>query len=213
MNGIDSLIRNLSVLVSFIFFGGLIYIISYYTEFGFRYSELNIQYYHILYRGIALVFNNIAGFILLIILLISLIIPAENYRLNIKMKPELSSISRGVVILSFPLIYIIAAGQGFKGAQRDSSPTTTSLRELVYVKSGDQSLLPAYSTLLSSLGQFQTRVFVVQKSKNHIAVIAVSELSKAGAVKPTVHTLLLRSGDNYADKESNNHRSFWRALF
>jgi len=122
--------RNLTVLLGYIFFTGIVHLNSYFLEFGFRISNLNLEYYHILFRGLSVNFTNFYAFFIFLFISISIVLNFDGYRIKVKQaKIKISHIQEFSIIICFILIYVIASLDGFYVAQRDSTLSTTTLRE------------------------------------------------------------------------------------
>ena len=210
--GLNTL-KSLAIVVSLMFFGGTIQVMSYYQEFGFRFSDLDLQYHHILFRGISLTFSNVLAFPVVFFCFLMILLDYSGYSMRLSgVKVSLGKAQGVAIALCFPAIFVIGSLDGFHTAQRDSAPATTTLRELVSLtKSGeDKAEILAYLQR-PSFGK-PSRVFIVHRSSRSLSVISPPAEARPGAIRPVVFHIPLSSGVTYVDKASNNFSSSWMSL-
>lgn len=192
-------ISKLTIIFGFIFFAGFIHISAYFNEFGFRYSDLSLDYHQVFYRGIVVVTFNKLALIIFILMLLLCFIDHSTYKILFFGKyRDARNYANPIVLLLFISIWPIALNDGFEAAQRDSAPSTTKLLELTSLadKNGAENLL--FKELKKSPGI--DNVFVVRNSRGRLTVIAPPSDAIAGSIKPAIIHLLLKSGDSYVEK-------------
>lgn len=213
-------IKSLSIVVTLMFFGGTMQVMSYYQEFGFRFSDLSLQYHHILFRGISLAFTNVLAFVVIFFCFLMIILDYSGYSMRLgRRKIGLGKAQGLAMAMCFPLIFVIGSLDGFHTAQRDVAPCETTLRELIHLTKGGDDKLPIFDHLNRPVFGKAVRVFIVHRTSRQLSVIAPYADTQRGAAKPKVFHIPIGSGVTYVDKEREkckNHddsRSFWLSLF
>ena len=210
--GLNTL-KSLAIVVSLMFFGGTIQVMSYYQEFGFRFSDLDLQYHHILFRGISLTFTNLLAFVVVFFCFLMIMLDYSGYSLRVRgMKVSLGKAQGLAIALCFPAIFVIGSLDGFRTAQRDSAPATTTLRELVQLTKSGEDVQDIMAYLAQPSFGKPSRVFIVHRASSRLSVISPPADAAPGAVKPSVFHIPISSGVTYVDKASNNFGSSWLSL-
>ncbi|MFD2741626.1 hypothetical protein ACFSUD_18860 [Sulfitobacter aestuarii] len=207
-------IKSLSIVVTFMFFGGTMQVTSYYQEFGFRFSDLDMQYHHILFRGISLTFTNFFAFVVVFLCFLMIIIDCSDYVFQIRdMRLNLGKVQGLAMAICFALIFVIGSLDGFRTAQRDSSPISTTLRELVKLTNNgnDTQEILQYLQQPDFSGKVG-RIFIVHRANERLSVISPPAIAEPGATKLPVFHIPLSSGVTYVDKASNNRSNSWLSL-
>lgn len=191
-------ISRITIVLTAIYFCGFVHIVSYYNEFGYRFSDLNLEYYHIFYRGMDVIFGNLIASALFISLSLFCLIDCSAYRIWLlggyrKAGPILDA---GIVLI-FLVIWPVASMDGFRAAQRDGVGKSTLLRKVVSIKDKSNNNLPVFQGLLNQ--ENVDAVYLVRKSGSQIDVIAPPVDGVQGAFKPSVTHILLQSGDSYVE--------------
>jgi hypothetical protein len=195
------------------FFGGTIQVMSYYQEFGFRFSDLDLQYHHILFRGISLTFTNVLAFLVVFFCFLMIMLDYSGYSLRLRgLKFSLAKAQGLAIALCFPAIFVIGSLDGFHTAQRDSAPATTTLRELVGLTKKGEDTIEILAYLQAPSFDKPSRVFIVHRTSSRLSVISPPADAQPGAIKPPVFHIPISSGVTYVDKASNNLGSSWLSL-
>ncbi|MFK7868919.1 MAG: hypothetical protein AB8B58_06740 [Roseobacter sp.] len=207
-------IKSLSIVVTLMFFGGTMQVTSYYQEFGFRFSDLNMQYHHILFRGISLTFTNPFAFIVVFLCFLMILLDYSGYMFRFRrLKLSIGKVQGLIMAVCFAMIFVIGSSDGFWTAQRDSAPKYTTLRELEKLTSDGRDTQDILTYLQSpGLGGKPGRVFIVHRSETRLSVIRPPAIAEPGAIKAKVFHIPLSSGVTYVDKASNNRSNFWLSL-
>lgn len=206
-------IKSLAVVVSLMFFGGTIQVMSYYQEFGFRFSDLGLQYHHILFRGISLAFSNLWAFCVVFFCFLMIMLDYSGYSFRLgKWKISLGKAQGLAIAVCFPLIFVIGSLDGFRTAQRDSAPSVTTLRELVRLTKTGEDTEPILEFLQRPSFGKAGRIFIVHRSSGRLSVISPPADTLPGAIKPVVFHIPIGSGVTYVDQASNNFSNSWLSL-
>lgn len=206
-------IRDLALFLGLIIWSGVIFLTSYYNEFGLRYSDIGFEYYHVLFRGVSTIFLSFWGLAVASIALICILLPLMQYSLNFGLLINVATLQRAIILLSFVAMFIVADSSGFSEAQKDSVASTTSLREITSIRLPEGQFLPVFAKLTAPVAGADRRVFIVTRTGNRLMVIAPPIFAQAGTFHPRVTTIFLKPGEYYEDQKSHNRRNFWRSLF
>lgn len=193
------ILAKISIIFGFFYFCGFLHIVSYYAEFGFRFSDLNLQYYHIFYRGISMMTETPVFMVLLVLLMGALMAGEQRFSLNLNgWRLHISRLSEIAVVVAFLSALPLASNDGFAAALTDSLAKQSRLRELTSFSSADTRKEAAVRVLIDS----EDPLLIVRKSSSELAVILAPD-SSTRSVRVPLRTIKLGSGDYYEEKHNS----------
>ena len=202
MRGFDSIqdvLREAGVLTIFVFFSGLLHLVAYYTQFGLRLSDVDLEYYHILYRGIAMMFTDFFSMVLFLVVLLCMFGYSSSSLVNLRRPMSIKSICHFTILVCFPVAFLVAQNDGVQAARRDMDPNTSTLPKLLTIKHSTG----IESVLAERLMRANRTVLLVHRSGNKLTLISPPTLPPRidvqNAIQPIITTVTLKSGDYYEE--------------